>query len=116
MGMVPVCGFLSPGEKELERLLRLEPDTRWIKTVAHRLPARFDPTVEDSRYLAEGRQLLLSSFGVEVPVFPVNYDNCHLINERNEALCARSSGPSYAEQYGLRPMPNRGLSPKVVGA
>ena len=94
MGMVPVCGFLSPGEKELERLLRLEPDTRWIKTVAHGLPARFDPAVEDSRYLAEGRQLLLSSFGVEVPVFPVNYDNCHLMNERNEALCARS-------QFGL---------------
>lgn len=92
MGMVPVCGFLSPGEKELERQLRLEPDTRWIKTVAHGLPARFDPTVEDSRYLAEGRQLFLSSFPVDIPVFPVNYDNCHLMNARNEALCARASG------------------------
>lgn len=54
--------------------------------------ARFDPTAEDSRYLAEGRQLFLSSFPVDVPVFPVNYDNCHLMNARNEALCARANG------------------------
>lgn len=91
-GMIPVCGFLSPGEKELERRLREEPDTRWIKTVAHGLPARFDPTVEDSRFLSEGRQLVLSSFALDVPVFPVNYDNCHLMNARNEELCARANG------------------------
>ncbi len=91
-GMVPVCGFLSPGEKELERRLRAEPYARWIKTVAHGLPPRFDPTVADSRYLAEGRQLFLSSFPVDVPVFPVNYDNCHLMNARNEALCQRAKG------------------------
>lgn len=91
-GMIPVCGFLSPGEKEFERRLREEPDTRWIKTVAHGLPLRFDPTVEDSRYLAEGRQLVLSSFALDVPVFPVNYDNCHLMNARNEELCARANG------------------------
>ena len=91
-GMVPVCGFLSPGEKELERWLRQEPYARWIKTVAHGLPPRFDPTVEDSRYLAAGRQLFLSSFPVDVPIFPVNYDNCHLMNARNEALCRRAMG------------------------
>lgn len=92
MGMVPVCGFLSPGEKELERQLRAAPGTRWIKTVAHGLPDRFDPTVEDSRYLAAGRQLVLSSFPADVPVFPVNWDNCHLMNARNETLCARATG------------------------
>lgn len=89
-GMIPVCGFLSPGEKELERQLRAAPYTRWIKTVAHGLPERFDPTVEDSRYLAEGRQLILSSFPVDVPVFPVNWDNCHLMNARNDALVERA--------------------------
>ena len=26
------------------------------------------------------------------PVFPVNYDNCHLMNARNEALCQRAKG------------------------
>ncbi len=91
-GMLPVCGFLSPGEKELERRLRQEPFARWIKTVAHGLPQRFDPTVEDSRFLADGRQLILSSFPSDVPVFPVNYDNCHLMNARNEALCRRATG------------------------
>ena len=90
--MLPVCGFLSPGEKELERRLRQEPFARWIKTVAHGLPQRFDPTVEDSRFLADGRQLILSSFPSDVPVFPVNYDNCHLMNARNEALCRRATG------------------------
>ena len=91
LGWLPVCGFLSPGEKELERRLRAEPYARWIKTVAHGLPPRFDPTVEDSRFLAEGRQLFLSSFADDVPVFPVNYDNCHIMNARNAALCARAA-------------------------
>ena len=99
-GMLPVCGFLSPGEKELERRLRQEPFARWIKTVAHGLPLRFDPTVEDSRFLAEGRQLILSSFPSDVPVFPVNYDNCHLMNARNEALCRRATGVE-EEKEGL---------------
>ena len=27
----------------------------------------------------------------DVPVFPVNYDNCHLMNARNEALCRRAA-------------------------
>jgi len=85
-GMIPVCGFLSPGEKELGRRLREETFTRWIKTVPHGLPERFDPTVEDSRYLAAGRELILSSFAPNVPTFPVNWDNCHLMNDRNAAL------------------------------
>ena len=28
----------------------------------------------------------------DVPVFPVNYDNCHLMNARNEALCRKATG------------------------
>ena len=53
---------------------------------------RFDPTVKDSRFLAAGRQLILSSFPSDVSVFPLNYDNCHLMNARNEALCRRATG------------------------
>ena len=109
-GEVPVCGFLSPGEKELERRLRQEPHARWIKTVAHGLPPRFDPTVEDSRFLAEGRQLLLSSFPVDVPVFPVNYDNCHLMNARNEELCKRATADS-----GVRGEVAAGIGHSVYG-
>ena len=36
--------------------------------------------------------VILSSFPIDVPVFPVNYDNCHLMNARNEALCRRATG------------------------
>lgn len=38
-GMIPVCGFLSPAEKELQHRLRSESRARWIKMVPHGLPA-----------------------------------------------------------------------------
>lgn len=90
-GMIPVSGFLSPAEKEVLRRLQLTPHARWIKCVAHGLPPRFDPTVEDSRHLAAGRELILSSFPAEVPMFPVNRENCELMNARIMALCAAVS-------------------------
>ncbi len=58
----------------------------------HRAPVGFDPSAEESRYLAEGRQLVLSSFPSDIPEFPVNWTNCHIMNDRNAALCARASG------------------------
>lgn len=88
-GMIPVCGFLSPGEKALEERLREDPCARWIKTVPHGLADGFDPSVEDSRALAEGRLLVLSSFGEDVEAFPVRRENCEAMNERNAAMCAR---------------------------
>jgi len=72
-------------------LLRKDPGTRWIRTVAHGLPPRFDPSAEESRYLAERRQLVLSSFPSDIPEFPVNWTNCHIMNDRNAALCARAA-------------------------
>ena len=36
----------------------------------------------------------------DVPVFPVNYDNCHLMNARNEALCRRATGVDGEENEG----------------
>ena len=45
---------------------------------------------EESRFLAAGRQLVLSSFPPEVPEFPVNWDNCHVMNDRNVAMCTRA--------------------------
>jgi hypothetical protein len=35
----------------------------------------------------------------DVPVFPVNYDNCHLMNARNEALCRRATGEEDGENF-----------------
>jgi len=86
-GWVVVCGFLSPGEKELARRLKAEPQARWIKTMAQGLPERFDPSVEDSRYLAEHRQLLLSALPADAPF---DWNTCHLMNDHAAAMCRRA--------------------------
>lgn len=86
-GWIVVCGFLSPGEKELQRRLRAEPNTRWIKTMAQGLPPRFDPSVEDSRYLAEHRQLMLSALPIGAPF---DWNTCHAMNDHAAAMCRRA--------------------------
>ena len=88
-GWIVVCGFLSPGEKELQRRLRAEPNTRWIKTMAQGLPPRFDPSVEDSRYLAAHRQLMLSALPIGAPF---DWNTCHAMNDHAAAMCQRARG------------------------
>lgn len=61
-GLVPVSGFISPGEKELLRRLKETPHARFVKTVPFALPPRYDPSAEDSRELAADRMLILSGF------------------------------------------------------
>ena len=61
-GMVPVSGFISPGEKEALRQLKAEPRARFIKLLPYALPPRYDPSAEDSREIAAGRMLILSPF------------------------------------------------------
>ena len=61
-GMVPVSGFISPGEKEALRRLKAEPRARFVKLLPHALPPRYDPSAEDSREIAAGRLLILSCF------------------------------------------------------
>ena len=90
-GMIPVCGFISPAEHELERRLRAEPDARWIKTVPHGLRQGYDPSLEDSRALAGGQLLLLSSFPPEVPASPISRANCEIMNARILALCGEAA-------------------------
>lgn len=60
--MVPVSGFISPGEKEALRRLKAEPSARFLKLLPHALPARYDPSAEDSREIAAGRLVILSAF------------------------------------------------------
>ena len=67
-GMIPVCGFLSPAEKELQTRLRSESRARWVKMVPSGLPLRFDPSAEDSRHLAAGRLLILYTLPGSAPV------------------------------------------------
>ena len=104
LGMVPVCGFLSPAEKEVQRRLRAEPRARWIKMVPHGIPTRFDPSVEDSRAFADGRMLALSSFPPEVPVSPISRENCQLMNARILRLCGPAAEAiDTSKDGGLRP-------------
>ena len=60
--MVPVSGFISPGEKEALRRLKAEPRARFVKLLPYTLPSRYDPSAEDSREIAAGRMLILSPF------------------------------------------------------
>ncbi|MBQ9368463.1 MAG: hypothetical protein IJT83_11830 [Victivallales bacterium] len=92
-GMIPVWGFISPAEHELERRLRNEPAARWIKTVPHGLKPGYDPSLEDSRAIAEGRLLLLSSFPPDVPVSPISRANCEVMNSRIITLCGEAAEP-----------------------
>ncbi|MBO4619918.1 MAG: transposase, partial [Victivallales bacterium] len=92
-GMIPISGFISPAEHELEYRLRNEPTARWIKALPHGLAAGYDPSVEDSRALAEGRLLLLSSFSPSVPASPITRSNCELMNERILSLCGEAVEP-----------------------
>ena len=88
-GWVIVCGFLSPGEKELARRLREEPRVRWIKTLAQGLPPRCDPSLADSRELAAGRMLILSALPV---CAPFDWNTCHKMNDLASAMCRRARG------------------------
>ena len=92
-GGIPVSGFLSAGEREFERRLKALPFSRWIKTVPYSLPERFDPSVEDSRYLAAHRELILSSFTAsEAQPFVVRRHLCLAMNVRTAAMVATSDG------------------------
>lgn len=92
-GMVPVCGFLSSAERELEGRLRAEPGTRWIKALPHGLPPDFDPPLDDSRDLAAGRLLLLTAFPPDVPAVPISRVHCETMNDRLSRLCGEAAEP-----------------------
>ncbi|MCQ2388551.1 MAG: hypothetical protein MJ138_02440 [Kiritimatiellae bacterium] len=99
-GRVIVSGFLSPGEKELLRRLKAEPKARFVKTLPHALPPRYDPSAEDSREIAAGRLAIVSQ--VAAPPIPslamrrtpaAAHDfrrNCLAMNALAAALCASS--------------------------
>lgn len=87
-GMIPVSGFISPGEKEALRRLKAEPLARFIKMLPHALPPRYDPSAEDSRELAADRLLILSGFPQTVSANEkIARTNCLLMNDLIVALC-----------------------------
>ena len=91
-GLVPVSGFISPGEKELLRRLKAEPQARFIKTVPFSLPPRYDPPAEDSRELAADRLLILSGFPQGTPDSRENLRaRCNIMNSLAAALCSKAA-------------------------
>ena len=91
-GLVPVSGFISPGEKELLRRLKAEPQARFIKTVPFSLPPRYDPSAEDSRELAADRLLILSGFPQGTPDSRENLRaRCNIMNSLAAALCTKAA-------------------------
>lgn len=91
-GWTPVCGFISQGEREFERRLKSLTQSRWIKTVPYGLPERYDPSVEDSRWLASHRQLVLSSFDRnQIAPFKITRPGCLVMNERIASLVERAT-------------------------
>ena len=90
-GMIPVSGFLSPGEKEVLRRLKEEPVARFIKMRPCALPPEYDPSAEDSRELATDRMLILSGFPQSVAdAGAIFRQNCLAMNDMAAAICERA--------------------------
>ena len=98
-GMVPVSGFISPGEKEALRRLKAEPRARFVKLLPCTLPSRYDPSAEDSREIAAGRLLILSCFRDTPGISSLDMkrnpaaahrfrQNCLAMNDMAARLCA----------------------------
>ena len=91
-GMIPVSGFLSPGENEVLRRLKEEPLARFIKMRPCALPPSYDPSAEDSRELAADRMLILSGFPQSVAdAGAIFRQNCLAMNDMAAAICERAN-------------------------
>ena len=111
-GMVPVSGFISPGEKEALRRLKAEPRARFVKLLSYTLPTRYDPSAEDCREIAAGRLLVLSCFR-DMPGIP-SLDmkrnraaahrfrqNCLAMNDIAARLCASDGFAPPSKKEGI---------------
>lgn len=77
-----------------------------IVAVPYGLREGYDPSLEDSRALAAGHLLLLSSFPPEVPVSPISRANCEAMNSRILHLCGEAAEPVLTQGTGgLPPRP-----------
>jgi len=90
-GWVPVSGFISPGEISLFRRLTEEPHARMVKVVPYALAPKYDPSVVESRLLAEGRLFMLSGFPAAVARgATISRANCNRMNDFAAALCEKA--------------------------
>ena len=100
-GMIPVSGFISPGEKEALRRLKAEPLARFVKTLPNALPPKYDPSAEDSRELAAHRLVILSGMAETAAISSLDIrrsqaaahgfrQNCLAMNAIAAALCRQN--------------------------
>ena len=105
-GMIPVSGFLSPGEKEVLRRLKEEPLARFIKMRPCALPPSYDPSAEDSRELAADRMLILSGFPQSVAdAGAIFRQNCLAMNDMAAAICERANANDHGGSGAPEPRP-----------
>ena len=68
------------------------------------LPERYDPSVEDSRWLAAHRQLILSSFDrAVIPPFKITRQGCLAMNDRIAAMVAANDGDKATNTFSAIP-------------
>jgi len=100
-GWIIVSSFISPGEIALLRRLKATPAARFIKLMPCSLPARYDPSAEDSRELAADRLLILSGFTNTPHISPLAMrrdpatshlfrQNCLALNAQAATLCTKA--------------------------
>lgn len=89
-GAILVSGFISKGEQEVLARLRAAKGARFIRMVPYGLKGNYDPSVEDSRALAEGRELILSAFSPDIAERPITRANCLEMNDLIEKMCQRA--------------------------
>lgn len=94
-GAILVSGFISPGERTLLSKLRALPSARFIRMVPYGLAANYDPSVEDSRALAQGRELILSGFDPTIPARPITRANCLIMNDFIKVICEGADRGSF---------------------
>lgn len=87
-GSILIGGFISPGEKEVARMVAQLPDSRIIYLLPHGM-AHYKPRGKAVDRIADGKTLVLSGFGDEIPETPINYDNCHYNNDLARLIAAK---------------------------
>ena len=79
-GWTLVSGFISPGERAVLHEIRAGRLGPHVRLLPYGIPARFDPSVDLSREIAEEDSVLLSPFPDSVPWGKVTRANCVEMN------------------------------------
>ena len=85
-GWILVSGFISPGERAVLGEIRAGRFGPHVRLLPYGIPARFDPSVELSREIAEEASVLLSPFPETVPWGKVTRANCVEMNRLGKLM------------------------------